>query len=114
MFCFRKLCTIAGVIATWMAASGAAPAPAATPNFAPDDRTSWVPARPAGDEFILPERGPGPVSAEQGHQYVPNGVGQPTYRIADLSNPNLKPWGAEKNSGANDPVRPGQVPYLPH
>jgi len=114
MFCFRKVCTIAGLIATSLAMTGAASGPASVPNFAPDDHTSWVPARPEGDEFIAPPSGPGPVMAEAGHPYVPNRRGQPTYRIADLSNPNLKPWVVEKLKAANDRVRAGQVPFLPH
>ena len=89
----------------------AAPAP---PNFAPDDRTSWVPQRPEGDEWISPARGPGPVTAENGHPYVPNAQGQPTYRIADLNNPNLKPWVIERLRKANDEVRAGKVPFIPH
>jgi hypothetical protein len=86
----------------------------AQPNFAPDDSTSWVPARPAGDEFISPASGPGPVTAENGHPYVPNAQGQPTYRIADLNNPNLKPWVIDRLRKANDEVRAGKVPYIPH
>jgi hypothetical protein len=84
------------------------------PNFAPDDRTGWVPARPEGDEFISPERGPGPVTAEKDHPYVANYVGQPTYRIADLSNPILKPWAVEQMKKSNDEVRAGKVPFLAH
>ena len=89
-------------------------APAAQPNFAPDDSTSWVPQRPAGDEWISPPSGPGPVTAENGHPYIPNAQGQPTYRIADLNNPNLKPWVIDRLRKANDEVRAGKVPYIPH
>ena len=92
----------------------AAAAPAAQPNFAPDDRTSWVPQRPEGDEWISPASGPGPVTAENGHPYVPNAQGQPTYRIADLNNSNLKPWVIERLRKANDEVRAGKVPFIPH
>jgi hypothetical protein len=89
-------------------------APAATPNFAPDPSTSWVPARPEGDEWLSPASGPGPVTAENGHPYVPNAQGQPTYRIADLNKPNLKPWVIERLRKANDEVRAGKVPFIPH
>jgi hypothetical protein len=89
-------------------------APAAQPNFAPDDSTSWVPQRPAGDEWIAPPSGPGPVVAENGHPYIPNAQGQPTYRIADLNNPNLKPWVIDRLRKANDEVRAGKVPFIPH
>jgi hypothetical protein len=84
------------------------------PNFAPDDSTGWVPARGAGDEFMPPPSGPGPVQAEAGHPYVPNREGQPTYRIADVNSPILMPWVAERLKKANDEVRAGKVPYIPH
>jgi hypothetical protein len=35
------------------------------PNFAPDNMTGWL--KPAGDEFIAPESGPGPVRADSAH-----------------------------------------------
>ena len=115
MFRIGNLCTITGLITITMLLSGAGESPRGTPpNFAPDDHTSWVPARPEGDEFIAPERGLGPVMAEKDHPYIPNRGGQPTYRIADLGNPNLKPWVVEKLKAANDRVRAGQVPFLPH
>ena len=47
------------------------------------------------------------------HPYVPNGRGQqPTYRIADLSNPILQPWAIERMKKANDEVLAGKVPYI--
>jgi hypothetical protein len=101
---------LAGLASLWPAFS----APAAQPNFAPDDSTSWVPARPEGDEFIPPPSGPGPVGAELGHDYIPNNKGQPTYRIADTGNPMLQPWVAERLKKANDEVRAGKVPFVPH
>ena len=37
------------------------------------------------------------------HPYIPNGTGkQPTYRITDLTNPNLKPWAKEQMKKDND------------
>jgi hypothetical protein len=64
---------------------------AVVPNFGPNSDTAWIPARPAGDDFIPPESGPGPVMSEKDHPYIPNGQGQVSYRIADLSNPILQP-----------------------
>src|SRR5262249_15704230 len=81
------------------------------PNFAPNATTAWVPARAQGDDFISPESGPGRVVSEPAHPYVPNGQGQPTYRIADLTNPILKPWLLEPMRRANDEVRAGKVPF---
>lgn len=111
-------CGLPGVAAGVVFMAGAIsadaqPAPV-VPNFAPDNQTSWVPARPEGDEFIAPERGTGPVTAEKGHPYIANREGQPTYRIADLSNPNLKPWVVDKLKAANERVRAGLVPFIPH
>src|SRR6185436_14955613 len=85
-----------------------------TPNFAPDAETGWVPARGEGDEFLPPENGPGPVQSERNNPYIPNNGGQPTYRVADLSNPILKPWVVERLKKANDEVRAGKVPFVPH
>ncbi len=84
------------------------------PNFGPDVKTAWVPDRPTGDDYLPPlNGGPGPVVSEKGHPYVPNGNGnQPTYRIADVSNPILKPWAVEQMEKANDAVRAGKVPYI--
>jgi hypothetical protein len=89
----------------------AQPTPSTIPNFAPNSTTGWVPARAAGDDFISPESGPGPVVSEPGRPYIPNGQGQPTYRIADLTNPILKPWMIEPMRRANDEVRAGKVPF---
>src|SRR6266550_9573435 len=94
-------------VASWPAAGADS---AKQPNFAPDDSTGWVPARGAGDEFLPPPSGPGPVTSEKDHPYVPNGSAlQATYRIADLSNPILKPWVVEQMRRANDRVRAGKV-----
>ena len=83
-------------------------------DLAPDTQTSWVPDRPTGDDFLPPPNGgPGPVMSPKDRPYVPNGNGrQPTYRIADTSNPILKPWVKEQMEKANDAVRAGKVPYI--
>jgi hypothetical protein len=83
------------------------------PNFAPDTVTSWFPDRPTGDDFLPPESGPGPVMSDPAHPYVPNGPdGQPTYRVADLTNPILQPWVVARMKTANDEVLAGKVPYI--
>ncbi len=87
-------------------------APGAIPNFMPDTTTSWFPDRPAGDDFLPPESGPGPVLADPKHPYITNQAGQPTYRVADLSNPILKPWAIEQMKQANDEVLAGKVPFV--
>ncbi len=74
------------------------------PDFNPDGLTGWSIDRPAADDFLPPESGPGPVLADPKHPYVPNGQGQSTYRIADLGNPILKPWAIEQMKKTNDEV----------
>ncbi|HMI95778.1 MAG TPA: hypothetical protein VK479_04650 [Micropepsaceae bacterium] len=86
---------------------------AAIPNFSPTPTTAWSTNRPTSDDFIPPPSGAGPVMSDPAHPYVPNGGGrQPTYRIADLTNPILKPWVIEKMKKANDDVMAGKVPYI--
>jgi hypothetical protein len=101
----------------WPAFGQTAPGADGIPNFAPDDRTSWYPDRPAGDDFLPPGSGPGPVQSDPAHPYTPNDEGrntgvQPTYRIADLTNPILKPWAIEQMKKANDEVLAGGLPFV--
>ena len=99
---------MAAIFASFLAASGAL----AAPDFAPNADTGWVPARAEGDDFISPESGPGPVVSDKAHPYVPNNPRiQPTYRVADLTNPILMPWLIPSMKRANDEVLAGKVPY---
>ena len=85
--------------------------PASVPDFAADSSTSWVLDRTV-DDLLAPPSGPGPITFDKAHPYVPNGRGrQPTYRVADLSNPILQPWAAEQMKKTNDDVLAGKVPY---
>jgi hypothetical protein len=91
----------------------------ATPNFGPTGSTAWLTDRPTGDDFLAPERafpplsGPGPVFSIPERPYTPNGTGrQPTYRIADLTNPILQDWTKERMKKANDEVLAGRVPFI--
>ena len=65
-------------------------------------------------DFIAVPSGPRPVSSNPDHPYIPNGTGkQPTYRISDLTNPNLKPWVKEHMKKDNDEVLAGKVAFTP-
>jgi hypothetical protein len=89
----------------------------AIPMFAMDDRTGWQLDRTFGvDDLIAPPQGgPGPVTFEKAHPYVPpGGRGAPTYRVADLSNPILQEWLKPAMKKANDEVLAGGVPYRAH
>jgi hypothetical protein len=64
------------------------------------------------DDFEFPESGPGPVTYDKAHPYVPNGYGkQVTFRIADLTNPILKPWLIEKMREQNTLAATGKRAY---
>jgi hypothetical protein len=62
------------------------------------------------DDFQPPGSGPGPVTYQKDHPYVPNnGSGrQVTFRIADLTNPILKPWAIEKMREQNELAAAGK------
>ena len=90
------------------------PAPAAdVPDLAGTDATAWF---VFNDEFQPPPSGPGPVTFDKRFPYVDNAAArragiQPTYRIADLSNPILQPWAREEMRKANEEVHAGKVPF---
>src|SRR6195256_6980600 len=93
------------------AAEGTRQEAASIPNFGPDPETGWNLDRPTHDDFLPPPSGPGPVVFDQAYPYVPNGQGQSTYRVADLSNPILKPWAVEQMRKVNEAVLAGKIPF---
>src|SRR6266700_3546212 len=112
---FSLLCAAAGLLCSVFVLRPALAAEAEgapVPNFAPDSSTAWTSDRPASDDFLPPGSGPGPVMSDRAHPYVPNGQGQPTYRVADLTNPILKPWAVEQMRKANEDVLAGKVPFI--
>src|SRR6516225_9058599 len=90
---------------------------AAQQKAAPPDLSSnqvgWISI--GGDIMDVPGARPGIVCVDPAHPYVPNGTGtpQPTYRIADLTNPNLKPWVKERMKKDNDEVLAGKIGFTP-
>jgi hypothetical protein len=104
---------LAGIIlvAITAVAPAAAQQAAAPPDFS-SNNVGWVGLNGGGPFFEpVPGRLP-PVTQDPAHPFVPNGVGaQPTYRIADLSNPNLKPWVKEHMKKDNDEVLAGKVAF---
>ena len=107
------------LLATALCAAGAALAAdgaknQAIPNFAKTTNTGWVLDRAIGPDDLIapPGGGPGPVTFDKAHPYVPNGNGrQSTYRVADLSNPILQEWLKPSMKKANDEVLAGKVPF---
>ncbi len=80
------------------------------PDFAIDATTSWI---PVGDDYLPPASGPGPVTFDKAHPYVPNFTPgkAPTYRVADLTSPILQPWAVDRMRKANEDVLAGKVPF---
>jgi hypothetical protein len=102
--------------ALWPAVGRTAKDDVAIPLFAPDVATAWQVNHPDGDDYIPPASGPAPVKFDPAHPFVPTdpaGSTQPTYRVADLKNPILKPWAVEQMRKANEDVLKGKVPYVP-
>src|SRR5262249_18516859 len=104
-----------GILAGLMGAAATAPAAAqqkaAPPDFS-SNQVGWIGVNGGGPGFEpVPGRLP-PVSSDPAHPFVPNGAGrQPTYRIADLTNPNLKPWVKEHMKKDNDEVLAGKIAF---
>jgi hypothetical protein len=68
------------------------------------------------NEFTPPSSGPGPVTSDLAHPYVSNFEAartgkQPNFRIADLTNPILKPWVIEALRKANTDAFAGKAMF---
>ncbi len=65
-----------------------------------------------GNDFIPMPGSPDPVTWSEANPYVPNNVGgQPTWRVADLSNPNLTQFAKEGLKKSNDMIAAGFSMY---
>jgi hypothetical protein len=90
-------------------APAAAQQKAAPPDFS-SNQAGWVGFNGTGP-FFEPAPGvlPAPVVSDPADPFVPNGTSkQPTFRIADLTNPNLKPWVKEHMKKDIDEVLAGK------
>jgi hypothetical protein len=97
-----------------MAAVQPATAAGAPPVFSPTAQTAWV---GIGIGALLPVPGsPKPIGQDPAHRYISNdesGVTgqQPTQRISDISNPNLKQWAKDLMKKDNDEVLAGKFAF---
>jgi hypothetical protein len=99
-----------GVLAV-AAVSGGAAAQTSIPDFSSND-AAW--AGGVGRDFVAVPGSPSPMRQDPAHPFVPNNSGkQPTYRIADLSNPNLKQWARDIMKKDNDEVLAGKIAFTP-
>ena len=104
-----------GMLAGLAWAAPAAPAVAQQKTAVPDfssNQTGWIGIGGGGPNFGTVAGRASPVTADPAHPFVPNGTrAQPTYRIGDLSNPNLKPWVKERMKKDNDEVLAGKIAF---
>jgi hypothetical protein len=79
----------------------------------PELQSATVGWSKVADDFQPPASGPGPVTYEKDHPYIPNNDQgrQVTFRIADLTNPILKSWAIEKMREQNALAAAGQRAY---
>jgi hypothetical protein len=114
---FRGYLLVGGVLTALIPgvfAAGVA-APVAVPDFS-SNQTAWE--GPNGVDFRpIPGAVP-PVYGDPAHPHYSNAQArrrgiQPTYRIADLTNPNIKPWAKEVMKKDNDEVLAGKIGYTP-
>jgi len=94
---------------------GLAAQQSAPPDFS-SNQAAWL---TFDVEFRAVPGGPSPVRNDPAHPRVSNAEAartgkQPTFLIADLSNPNLKPWVKERMKKDNDEVLSGKVAFTPH
>jgi hypothetical protein len=100
----------AGVLESALGAS-----PASIPDFAATNGIGWIASGSGfGTDFVQPPTGPGPVTNDPAHPYITNVAAaasgkQPTFRVADLTNPILQPWAVEKMRKANQDVLAGKA-----
>jgi len=109
---FSVLCGAAlfGVIATGPVGSGAAQTGAA-PNFTFID-SGWL--LQGGTDYQVPTSGTPPITNDPKYPHVGNNQNglQPTERIADVTNPILKPWAAAQMKQRNEEILKGKRGFV--
>ena len=81
---------------------------AAVPDFQ-SNGVAWI---ATSQDYIAAPTGPKPTTNDPAYPFVPNGRGvQPTFRIADVTNPNLKPWAAAQMKKENEAILAGKIAY---
>jgi hypothetical protein len=81
------------------------------PNFYPSVDAGWV---SLSNDYIPSESGPAPVTFDPTYPYVGNRQPTPpTFRVADLSHPNVMPWALEAMKAPNEGVIAGGMGFTP-
>ena len=104
--------SIAAVLVAWSLPLAPASAADEKPSI-PQLESSAAGWSKISDDFQPPASGPGPVTFDKRYPYVPNNNQgrQVTFRIADLTNPILKPWAIEKMREQNELAAAGKRAY---
>ena len=113
-----KLAMKMSIFAIAMCCTQSSAQDASIPNFSPSSDVGWI---PFGPEFIPPPSGPQPVASDPAHPFIANAIEyragqpdvifpdrQPTFPVADLTNPILQPWAREELRKINDIVLSGK------
>jgi hypothetical protein len=109
MLSLGLLASLAGTAAVQQAMAASA-----LPNFSPTGQTAWV---GIGIGALLPVPGsPKPIGQDPAHRYISNDEStvtkeQPTQRISDISNPNLKQWAKDLMKKDNEEVLAGKFAF---
>ena len=95
--------------------------PSRQPIFSPAPNVGWI---SYGPEFIPAPSGPQPVTFDPAHPFINNAIEynvarpgtkdesqQPTFAVADLTNPILQPWAREELRKLNERVLAGRPLY---
>src|SRR6266704_3861605 len=108
-FASRHLLLTGCALAVLTLSAAAQPA-ASPPDFS---TTGWLNENTFRGGELLPVPGSPPLfHQDPAHPFVPNNAGrQPTYRIADLSNPNVKQWAKDVMKKDNDEVLAGKIAF---
>src|SRR5260370_36011871 len=96
-----RLCITGGICASLALMGGASAQSASPPDFFVGD-AGWVHTLNA--TFPPVQGSPSPVAQDPGHPFI-----GASWRIGDLSNPNLKPWRKEAIKQNNDDIATGKI-----
>jgi len=102
--------SLSAVTLTALLCAGAASSPALAQKAGPPDfaanNAGWI---AMGTDWNALPGSPPPVKQDPAHRYVPNNTGgQPTFRIADINNPNLTEFAKASLKKTNDDVLAGK------
>jgi len=103
---------LAGAACLAMTVGAAAQQKSSPPDFS-SNLVGWV---TGNGEFIAVPGEPSPVRNDPAHPRISNAEAartgkQPSYRIGDISNPNLKPWVVERMKKDNAEVLAGKIAF---